>query len=267
MKIKEFLIGSDPELFIVDKSKDNKIISSIGLIPGVKGHAYKPAELPEGFGLQIDNILAEFNIPPTCYKEDFIAHMMVMKDYIRDYVKSKNPNYDICCKASALVDEDQLQSDEAKLFGCSPDYNAWLGEQNPRPQGDTTNLRTTGCHFHIGYEGHDRDTSMELIRILDLFLGVPSILIDEDDRRRQLYGKAGCFRFTSYGVEYRVMSGYFINSPRLIGWCFDQILAAIEFLNNGDSVDEDAADIVDAINNNNRKAAEDLIKKYKINLV
>lgn len=108
---------------------------------------------------------------------------------------------------------------------------------------------------------------MELVRILDLFLGVPSILIDEDDRRRQLYGKAGCFRFTSYGVEYRVMSGYFIDSPKLIGWCFDQILAAIEFLNNGGSVDEDAADIVDAINNNNRKAAEDLIKKYKINLV
>lgn len=267
MKIKEFLVGSDPELFIVDTSKDNKIISSIGLIPGVKGNAYKPAELPEGFGLQIDNILAEFNIPPTRDKGDFITHMMVMKDYIRDYVKSKNPNYDICCKASAMVDDDQLQSDEAKLFGCSPDFNAWLMEQNPRPQGDSTNLRTTGCHFHIGYEGNNRDTSVELVKILDLFLGVPSILIDKDNRRRELYGKAGCFRFTSYGVEYRVMSGYFIDTPKLIGWCFDQILKAIEFYNEGGSVQDDAGNIIKAINYNDIEVAESLIKKYKINLV
>lgn len=95
MKIKNYLIGSDPELFIVDASKDNKIISSIGLIPGVKGSAYRPEELPEGFGLQIDNILAEFNIPPTSIKGDFVTSMIIMKDWIRKYVKSKNPNYDI----------------------------------------------------------------------------------------------------------------------------------------------------------------------------
>ena len=266
MKIKNYLIGSDPELFIVDASKDNKIISSIGLIPGVKGSAYRPEELPEGFGLQIDNILAEFNIPPTSIKGDFVTSMIIMKDWIRKYVKSKNPNYDICCKASALVDEDQLQSEEAKLFGCSPDFNAWLLEQNPRPNGDTTNLRTTGCHFHIGYDDHNRDTSIQIVRTLDLFLGVPSILIDNDNRRRELYGKAGCFRFTAYGVEYRVMSGYFIDTPKLLEWCFDQITKAIEFLNVGGSVEEDAAQIVDAINNNNREAAELLIKKYEINL-
>ena len=122
------------------------------------------------------------------------------------------------------------------------------------------------CHFHIGYDDHNRDTSIQIVRTLDLFLGVPSILIDNDNRRRELYGKAGCFRFTAYGVEYRVMSGYFIDTPKLLEWCFDQITKAIEFLNAGGSVEEDAAQIVDAINNNNREAAELLIKKYEINL-
>lgn len=267
MKIENYLIGSDPELFIVDTSKNNKIISSIGLIPGVKGDAYRPAELPEGFGLQIDNILAEFNIPPTSDKNDFITSIMVMKDYIRDYIKKKNPNYDICCKASALVDEDQLQSDEAKLFGCSPDFNAWLLEQNPRPSGDSTNLRTTGCHFHVGYDNHNRETSIEIIRTLDLFLGVPSILIDKDDRRRELYGKAGCFRFTAYGLEYRVMSGYFIDTPELIDWCFTQITKAIDFLNAGGSIEEDARSIIKAINTNDKALAKELVEKYNINLI
>ena len=142
-KINNYLIGSDPELFIVDTAKQ-KIISSIGIIPGEKGAAYKPADLPEGFGLQIDNILAEFNIPPTNEVDDFVTSIEVMKDWIRGFLKSKNPNYDILCKASALIDEDQLQSDEAKLFGCSPDFNAWTICQNPRPEGDSTNLRTTG---------------------------------------------------------------------------------------------------------------------------
>ncbi len=63
MKLTNVTIGADPELFIVNE-KTGKIVSSIGLIPGEKGNAYKEG-MPEGFGLQIDNILAEFNVPPT----------------------------------------------------------------------------------------------------------------------------------------------------------------------------------------------------------
>lgn len=106
-----------------------------------------------------------------------------------------------------------------------------------------------------------------MIRTLDLFLGVPSILIDKDDRRRELYGKAGCFRFTAYGLEYRVMSGYFIDTPELIDWCFTQITKAIDFLNEGGSVEKDASKIVEAINDNNKTLAQELVKKYKINLI
>ena len=74
MILKNIKVGSDPELFIVN-TKTNKVVSSIGLIPGVKGEAYRSPEMPEGYGLQIDNILAEFNIPPTNKKEEFIASM------------------------------------------------------------------------------------------------------------------------------------------------------------------------------------------------
>ena len=63
------------------------------------------------------------------------------------------------------------------------------------------------------------------------------------------------------------MSGYFIDTPKLIGWCFDHILKAIEFYNEGGSVQDDAGNIIKAINYNDVEAAESLIKKYKINLV
>lgn len=233
--LKNVTIGSDPELFIFNESTQ-KVVSSIGLIPGEKGKAYKPEGFEEGFGLQIDNILAEFNIPPVSInmegaEDTFVQHMNKMKNFIKEYVAKANKNYTILCSASELIDDDQLQSAEAKLFGCSPDYNVYTLEENPRPRGTETNMRSTGMHIHIGYDSPTLDTSIALLKVMDLFLGVPSVLIDPDTRRRSLYGKAGCFRLTEYGIEYRVLSGYFLKDDKHIRWVYQQTVKAIEFYN------------------------------------
>ena len=54
-------------------------------------------------------------------------------------------------------------------------------------------------HLHLGYENPNIDTSLMLVKYLDMYLGVPSVLRDTDSRRRSLYGKAGCFRLCRYG--------------------------------------------------------------------
>lgn len=113
---KNITIGADPELFIFDTTSKT-VVSSIGMIPGEKGNPWVDPNWPEGFGLEIDNILAEFNIPPCSSKQEFVDNISFMKDYIRQFVKKINPNYDIRCKASYLVPEDQLQHPIAKLFG------------------------------------------------------------------------------------------------------------------------------------------------------
>lgn len=143
MIIENFTIGADPELFIIN-SKTGDVVSSIGLIPGEKGNPYRSIDMPEGYGLETDNILAEFNIPPVTTKEEFIMTITYMKNYIKKFIKAKNSNLDILCKASMVVNEDQLQSPEAKLFGCSVDYNAYTEEPNPKPEGERTNLRSAG---------------------------------------------------------------------------------------------------------------------------
>ena len=142
-KITNVTIGTDPELFIQD-SRTNKIISSIGIIPGKKKKAYVPKGFGDGFGLQIDNILAEFKIPPVTNVEDFISHIRKMTNYIDMFVKEINPDYRVHYSASEIVEEDQLQSDEAKLFGCEPDFNAYTADINPKPEGEKTNLRSAG---------------------------------------------------------------------------------------------------------------------------
>ena len=107
MKVTGVTIGADPELFLVN-NKTGEVVSSIGIIPGEKGNPYRSKDMPEGYGLEIDNILAEFNIPPVSSKEDFIEAMTYMKNYIKKFIKAKNPNLDILCKASMIVNEDQL---------------------------------------------------------------------------------------------------------------------------------------------------------------
>ena len=147
MKIQSVTIGADPELFIVN-SKTGKVVSSIGLIPGEKGKPYRSKDMPKGFGLEIDNILGEFNIPPAKSKKAFVDSINYMKNYIRDFVQKKNPDYDILCTSSMIVDEDQLQSEEAKLFGCIVDYNVYTEEANRKPDVPTDGLRSAGFHIH-----------------------------------------------------------------------------------------------------------------------
>ena len=51
----------------------------------------------------------------------------------------------------------------------------------------------------MGYENPDVDTSLALVKYMDAFLGIPSVVKDKDKKRRSLYGEAGCFRLTDYG--------------------------------------------------------------------
>lgn len=144
-------IGADPELFIIN-SLTGDVVSSLGMIPGKKGDPYVDPRMAPGFGLETDNILAEFNIPPCKTKEQFIYSMNFMKDFIRMWVKDVNPNYDIQCKASRYVPWDQLDDPEAMLIGCSRDYNAYTEDANPKPDGFKDNLRSAGKTMPINIE-------------------------------------------------------------------------------------------------------------------
>jgi hypothetical protein len=265
-KIDNVTIGSDPEMFIISGST-GKVISSVGMIPGYKGDPWLDEEWkkPEmrGFGLETDNILAEFNIPPVTKKEDFIKNLEYMKSYVRGFVKKINPDYDILCAASMLVDEDQLQTDQAKEFGCSEDFNAYTEDVNPKPEGATTNLRSAGFHIHVGYNDPDIPSSLQMIKYMDQYLGLPSIVVDQDSRRRSLYGKAGCFRICPYGYEFRVLSAAMYSNPVRIGVVWDCIDRAIRAYNNeAELISPDL--IQEAINTSNVQMAMDLIEKYNL---
>lgn len=260
--LKNITIGADPELFIFD-TVNKSVVSSIGMIPGEKGNPWVDPAWKPGFGLEIDNVLAEFNIPPCTTKQEFVESISFMKDYIRQFVKQINPNYDIRCKASFLVPEDQLQDPIAKLFGCSVDYNVYTEAANPKPKGEETNLRSAGFHLHCGYPNPSVEQSLLMIKYFDAYIGVPSVLHDPDTARRALYGKAGCFRLTSYGYEWRSLSSFFLGTKTKLRFVWDCIERAVNAYIQAKPLPP-AEEVIDAINNNNNVLALDLINRFNL---
>lgn len=259
-KIHSFLLGADPECFIINTAT-NEIVSAIGLIPGKKGDPYTN-NLPKGFGLEIDGILGEFNIPPCADKTEWIQSIKFMKEWLRDFLKNINLNLDIKCISSHIVPPEALQNPLAHQIGCMPDFNAYTERKNRTPEGYPNNMRVSGVHIHVGYEGRNPDTSCLLTKYMDLCLGVPSILYDTDQYRRTLYGMAGSFRMPKWGTEYRVLGGTMLNDDYL-GFLWDHTEAAINIYNEGLPLPDN--DLIQrCINTSNTVLAKHLINLYEI---
>lgn len=226
-----FQFGCDPEAFITDPEKN--VVSAYGIIPGTKAEPHKV----ENGAVQVDGLAAEFNIDPVNSFEGWNGNIVSV---VRQLKAMLPKGYGLLVVPSVRFSQSVMdaQPDEAKVLGCDPDYNAWTGEVNPTP--DVSNeplLRTAAGHVHVGWtEGmpvtdelhgnHCRD----LVKQFDWFLGAPSIRKDPDVTRRQLYGKAGSFRPKSYGMEYRVLSNWWIKNKESRLWVWNRMQGAVNFM-------------------------------------
>lgn len=213
-------LGADPEVF--GETFEGKLKSLVGLIGGSK---HNPHYIDDhgGFALQEDNVAAEYNIPPATTKEQFIEYILWPQQAIARLLETNNLK--ISTKASGIFDKTELRTPQAQEFGCDPDYNAWTLDVNPRPKAKNRHLRSCGGHIHIGMD--HRDNIIRVVRNMDKYLGVWSVIADQDDQRRQLYGKAGAFREQPHGVEYRTLSNFWIFSKELISEVYDRIQIAM----------------------------------------
>lgn len=216
-----FSIGADPELFVLDET--GKAVSAHGLIPGTKAIPHKV----EGGAIQVDGMAAEFNIDPCTTFEQFNERIKRVMTQLQGFLPS---GYTLSAVPCVVFDQDVWDAapEEAKELGCSPDFNAWTGSVNPPPKcSEVPTLRTASGHLHIGWTD-DADMGdvqhilncQDLVKQLDWYLGAWSLKMDPDPTRRLLYGKAGACRYKPYGVEYRVLSNFWLTSKdrRLQVW-------------------------------------------------
>jgi hypothetical protein len=250
----KFRCGADPEVFLQNNA--GKPTSVIGLIKADKWNPMQIPDMPKGFTLQEDNVSLEYGIPPAASAQEFIGSINAVMQKSLDYL----PELTFSKLSCIVFPEDQMDHPLAHIFGCEPDYDAWAEKENRKPEPPHPFMRSAGGHVHIET---DQDP-INVIRKVDLFLGVPSVLMDSGEDRKKLYGKSGAHRVKPYGVEYRVLSNFWIFEPRLIQWVWDSVERA---LSSNIDVSLYADRIQDAINNNNKEVAQQLVDELGLEVI
>lgn len=250
-------LGADPEVFLTNGN--GQLISVIGKIRGTKWEPTQIADLPPGFTLQQDNVALEFGIPPASSADEYVMHIKSVKDKGLEVLRGLSYSPLSC----AVFPEDQMQDDAAHMFGCEPDYNAWTGKVNIKPQPPHPFMRSAGGHVHV----ETKLPKKPVIKAMDVFLSIPAVFMDHGEDRKQLYGKSGAFRPKPYGVEYRTLSNFWIFDDKLIQWVWRNTERALKSVRSGQRFDRYEDEIVSCIDKNNKKLAEQLVKEFELEVL
>jgi hypothetical protein len=229
-------IGCDPEFFLRER-KSGKLISAIPFISGTKD---EPFRLPLGGNIQRDNVAMEIATDPADSVENFVSNI---RNTLTEAIKTLPIDTEIVAAPSASFDPDQLTHPEAQAFGCDPDFDAWEMKENDKPCAVDNTFRSCGAHIHVGTDGNDENTflldfegKMQTVKVMDCIHGIISSVLDSNKEaieRRQLYGKPGAHRPKDYGVEYRVLSNYWLKSPITVMMMYALTQDALSIVRNG----------------------------------
>lgn len=228
-----FSFGSDPEFVITHR---DKLRSAIGILPKKEeaiadkhGHKY-----------YYDNVLAEIAVNPGENRDEVIENVSHALQKLAQILRPAQ--FEI--RASANYPESELEADAARIAGCNPEWDVYSLKMNEPPENVIEMIggyyqfkvpfRTAGGHIHIGAEKLLNPLfAFNVVRMMDLFLGIPSIFLDTDKTskdRRKAYGLAGSHRIPEYGIEYRSLGNFWFSSPEHVGLIYDLTAFVLNFV-------------------------------------
>ena len=257
----QFLIGCDPEVFV---KKNGTFVSAHGLIQGDKKHPFK---IRNG-AVQVDGMALEFNIEPAHDEQEWFTNVQDVYSQLCQMV----PEFQVVAAPVAHFPLDYIraQPEVARELGCDPDYNAWTFGVNDKPNGERP-MRTASGHVHIGWTNGQDITDFQHISManaaakqMDFYLGLGSLMYDDDKERREMYGKAGCVRYKPYGVEYRTLSNAWLKSEKTIRWVYRNAVKGMQEILNGNILADKYGDIQEIINSSDKKEAKKILDKEGI---
>lgn len=218
-------VGCDPELFF---QREGKIIGSERVIAqstpkwDPNGGDFAPTRVV------VDGVQAELN-PQYSY------NVLGLQGNIRGAFQllkgqlDQAPGVSICWRSVVPIAKRELDalSDKARMFGCQPSDN-FYGHRPIRVNSAKYFKRSAGGHLHFGvrhprllsggYSGLGVDLRRDFVAPLDVLCGNTSVLIDREPlaaERRRNYGRAGEYRLTTFGLEYRTLSNFWLRHSAL----------------------------------------------------
>ena len=199
-------IGADVELFTYDG--EGTLVPAFMYLDADKNNQMT---VSDNLTVHHDNAMLEFGVPPADAESsglhDTVPRAMVELD---KFVTEKGLS--LSAAAKAIIPDNLIYHPAALEFGCNPDFDAWAADVSPQIEGLDA-MRVAGGHIHLGVDDTSPAFIADLVKMCDVTLGIFSIFTDEDDTRYKFYGKPGRFRPKPYGVEYRVLSNYWVTKP------------------------------------------------------
>lgn len=147
IKLENITIGCDPEGFFYDPTNE-KYVPSFYIMKGTKNQPIPITK--KGHSIQCDNVMFEYNVPPSNNEDDFVKHNLFVQEYLQNKIAKPN-GLEIKMIASTLFNEEDLKSEQALEFGCEPDFNAYNSLPNQIPNSANKCLRSAGkidCHLN-----------------------------------------------------------------------------------------------------------------------
>ena len=158
---------------------------------------------------------------------------------VLEFARAKDPKAKLTLRNVIELPEVVLKNADAKFinFRCSRSYNVYNdpgdGIQDPREY----KWRCAGGHIHIGYTRRFTAPAIEaIVKGLDGVLGVIGVSLAagiDNPERRHTYGRAGEFRLPAHGIEYRVLSNFWLTHPAIAMLVFELARATVRLAESG----------------------------------
>lgn len=223
-----FSFGSDPEVFL---SLDEKIVNAVHVLPPKENRISRG-----GTSVYHDNALAEMQVEPSHTAGEAVQNFRKAFSLLAESA----PRHRIALETSHWFPMHEVDDEISRTAGCNSEYCAYTLEQIFPPQDiiRNTGFRTAGGHIHLGDNDlfHDGPSILHVVRMMDLFVGIPAVFLDQDPLqvfRRKVYGLAGSHRVPDHGLEYRCLGNFWLKSPQLVELVFDLTEFTVNFVENG----------------------------------
>ncbi len=257
-----FKLGADPEIFI-RSVEENRIVSAI---PVLKRDKHNPIRLKDGIKFYADNTLAEFAFKPVNNTDEM---MKTLKTCFVRMQEKLGDKYRIVAKAAHEFLPEDLKPAfgiDPQEIGCNVSYDAYkVSARDPVAFND--GFRSGSFHLHFGHSRlKDFQTRLDAVKLLDIFVGCSSVIFDPDPgsiARRARYGVCGEHRLPPWGLEWRVLSGGVLRSPKTTRLALDLSNYALNFIRRGKEKDlinaMDSTKVQTAINTCDPKLCEEVL--------
>ena len=214
----------------------------------------------------LDGVQAELHPKPcTCrayFGNDIKLCFMTLRNELEKNDIKLKPNFSSVVHISKK--ELNSLSEQSRVFGCKPSHNVYGDEDaTVSVSAASCTSRWAGGHIHLGAEGAVTRKVLKdrkrLVPVLDILLGNTCVLLDREPmaaERRKVYGRAGENRLTSYGIEYRTLSNFWLRSYPLASFVLNMARFCVAIVKAGDNYVKalmslvDIDDVEKAINTN-----------------